>query len=70
MLLQIIHDDGTVLRLKAGGKLEADLIASCTTAIVAKGVGLFRTEARVKQAIASGLKEAIQALKNETVRAD
>ena len=70
MLLQIIHDDGRVLTLKAGGKLEADLVATCTAAVVAKGVGVFRTEAHVKQAIASGLKEAIQALKNETVRAD
>ena len=70
MLLQIIHDDGRVLQLKAGGPLEADLVAACTAAIVAKGVGILRTEAQVKRAIAAGIREAIQALKSETVRAD
>ena len=66
-LLQIVDvRTGDVVQLPAGGALERDLIQSCTDAIVARGVGLFRTEAQVRQAIQDGMTEAILALKLET----
>lgn len=42
---------------------EHDLIQLCTAAIVAKGVGLFKTEAQVRRAIEFGLAEALLSLK-------
>ena len=67
-LLQIVEAQSPhpVVRIPGGGPLERDLITACTAAIVEKGVGLFRTEARVKQAILEGLTETIAALKQET----
>ena len=67
-LLRIVdvNDPETVVTLPAGGSLERELITVCTEAVVKRGVGLFRTEARVKQAIADGLTEAIRTLKRQT----
>lgn len=67
-LLQIVlaeapHD---VARLPGGGPLERDLIAACTEAIVAKGVGFGKTEAQVRQAIAAGITDAIRAIKRDS----
>lgn len=69
-LLQIVEaaSPHTVVRLPGGGTLERDLVEACTAAILAKGVGVFRTEAHVRSAIATGIAEAIRALKRETVR--
>jgi hypothetical protein len=67
--LQIVDRSGVVVQLPGGGPLERDLIRSCTEAIVKRGVGVFRTEAHVKQAIAQGITEAIRELKRETVQA-
>lgn len=66
-LLQIVKPDGSVVQLPGGGKLERDLVAACTDAIVSKGVGVFKTEAHVKAAIAAGMAEAIRDLKWETI---
>ena len=51
-----------------GGPVERDFIVACTEAIVKRGVGLFRTNAAVKQAILAGITEVISELKNETRR--
>lgn len=65
--LQIVNaKTGDLVRLPGGTALERDLIAVCTQAIVTKGVGLFRTEAHVRQAITDGITEALLALKAET----
>jgi hypothetical protein len=67
-LLQIVKPDGTVVQMPGGGPLERDLVRACTDAIVAKGVGLFKTEAQVKAAIEAGIAETIRDLKFDTVR--
>lgn len=66
-VLKIVHTEtGNVAHLPAGGALEADLINLCTAHIVAKGVGLFRSEKHVKQSIHDGIKDAIMSLKEQT----
>lgn len=67
--LQIAYPDGRVVQLPAGGALERDLIDVCTRAIVKRGVGVFKTEAQVTQAIRDGITEAILDLKRESVQA-
>ena len=85
--LQIVDGQGVVVTLPGGGQLEADLIATCTKAILArgmadvlggpglqraflraatdgilaKGVGLFTTQAHVKRDIEAGLNETLTA---------
>lgn len=69
--LQVVDQNGVVAKSKfdMGGRIERDLIQACTDAIVKKGVGLFKTEAQVKQAIRDGITEAIRELKYEAVKA-
>ena len=64
-LLQIVYPDGTVLRGAPGraNPFERDLVTACKTAIVARGVGVGRTEAQVARAIEEGIIEALHALK-------
>jgi hypothetical protein len=66
-LLQIVYPDGTVLRGAPGraNPYERDLIAACKKAILAKGVGIGRTEAQVARAIEEGMTEAILELKRQ-----
>lgn len=65
--LQIVDVNGKVVTLPdAGGKLERDLIAACTNAIVSKGVGVFKTEAQVRKAIEDGITETFTDLKLKT----
>lgn len=66
--LQIVDESGVVVRLPAGGVLEQDLIESCVAAIGRRPIGLFTTTAQVEQAIRAGMREAIHALKAQTVR--
>ena len=62
--LQIVFEDGSAARFHHGAKSEeGDLLAACVNRIVAKGVGVFRTEAQVQSAIEEGLREVFQALK-------
>ena len=56
----------TVVRIPGGGPLERDLVKLCTEVIVSKGVGLFRTESQVRQAIEDGMTEALSAVKRES----
>ena len=66
-LLQIVRaETGEVVRFPGGGPLERDLIDACTEAIVSRGVGMWRTEAHVREAIAAGMTEAIMSLKRDT----
>ena len=64
--LQIADLDGRVVVIPAGGRLEVDFIQSCADAIVARGVGILKTEVHVKADIEAGLTEVIHALKWET----
>ena len=67
-LLQIVDaETGVLVRFPGGGYFERQFIEACTDAIVQQGVGLFRTEARVKQAIAEGIAATIRDLKQDTV---
>jgi hypothetical protein len=67
-LLQIIEAGGNrvVAQVPGGGALEAEIIELCTRAIVARGVGLFKTSAHVEQDIRDGIAEAIMGLKDQT----
>ena len=67
-LLQIVRPDGTKVRLPGGGELEKNLIEYCTKAICRRPVGIFRTQAQVRQAIVDGLTEALNDLKRETIK--
>lgn len=66
--LKIVYPDGSDILFNGGGQIELDLIDACTRAIVAKGVGVFRTEAQVKTAIQVGMAEAIFGLKRESLK--
>lgn len=67
-MLQIVDaQGGRVAKFPSGGAVEKELIGSCTEAIVAKGVGMFRTEATVRAAIAEGIEETIHDLKRKTL---
>ncbi len=60
-LLQIVDENGVVVHTRAGGKHEADLIELVVKSILPRGVGFFKTEAKVEQAIRDGIKDAIYA---------
>ena len=61
--LQIVDTAGVVIRTRAGGKHEADLIETFVKHIVPHGIGFLKTEAAVTQAIRNGIAEAIWDLK-------
>ena len=69
--LQIVDADGVpvlppVRPVKGRhGSLELPLIEACEAAIIKQGVGVFRTEAHVRQAIRDGMAAAIQSLKDD-----
>lgn len=69
-LLQIVDAEHPhqVVQMPGGGKLEREFVNACATAIVAKGVGLGRTEAHVERDVRDGIAEVIRDLKWETVR--
>lgn len=49
------------------GTVDIDLIETCVTHIVKRGVGIFRTQKRVEHAIREGIHDAIQELKDDLV---
>lgn len=65
-LLQIVRPDGSVVQFPGGGPLEVEFIETATAAIVAKGVGVGKSEAHVADDIRAGLTETIYALKYNT----
>lgn len=66
-VIAITRADGGRVLLKPGGHAERDLIASVTDAVIGRGVGLFRTEAQVRAAIAQGFDEVLHAMKAEVL---
>lgn len=63
--LCVVKANGDPVFFHPGSQGERDLIEAATEAIVAKGVGVFRTEVQVRQAIRDGLIETLKALKSE-----
>lgn len=68
-LLQIVDalHGAIVTRFPGGDRLERDFVEACTRKIVAKGVGLMRSQAHVEADIRAGIDEAITELKLDTV---
>lgn len=56
-------DDSVIVRMRPGGTRERDLVTAVTEAAVAKGVGLFRTEAAVREAIRAAFDDVLMSLK-------
>lgn len=63
--IAIVREDAEPVLLYPGSLGERDLVDAVTKQIVGKGVGFFRTEARVRQAITDGIAEVIHELKSE-----
>lgn len=65
--LQIVSKDApsVVLQIEPGRQAERDFVADVVTRAVAKGVGLFRTEAQVETAIREAIQESIFDLKQQ-----
>ena len=62
--LQIVREDGHAVKFRPGTRSEeGDFVAAVTDRIVAKGVGVFRTEAKVRAAIQAGFTEVFDNLK-------
>lgn len=64
--LQVVDRDGVIVRLPGGTRLERELVSACVDQAVSKGVGLWKSEAQVKQAISEGIAEVIKGLKQQT----
>lgn len=62
-MLQIVDQDGVVIRTAAGGRHEVDFISSCVDKIMPLGVGVFKTSKHVEADIRQGIKDAIHAIK-------
>jgi hypothetical protein len=65
-VLQIAHPDGVLARFPAGGPLEREFIEACVTRALAKGVGIFKTQAQVETALREAVTEAIWNLKEDS----
>ena len=61
--LQIVDEEGVVVRTRAGGKHEAALVDRLVKHIMPRGVGVLRTAAHVEQDIRDGVAAAILDLK-------
>ena len=60
--LQIADATGAVIRTRAGGKHEADLIEHFVAAIMPK-IGFFKTEKTIEAAVRAGISDALYDLK-------
>ena len=58
-------ETGEQARLVPGSTGERDMIRAITDAAVRKGVGVFRTEAQVKKAIDTAIRETLYEMKRE-----
>lgn len=63
--IAIIREDDEPVLLHPGSQGERDLVDAITQQIVSKGVGFFRTEARVRRLIAAGINDVLMQLKSE-----
>ena len=65
-VMQIVDKrSGEVVQFEPGLSVEINFIDDCVTRILAKGVGVFRTQAHVAQDVRLGIEEAIHALKRK-----
>lgn len=66
--LQIVDRNGKVVvnPFNGGSPMETDLIAACAQKLVPRRFGFFAGRRMIETAIASGIKSAIQSLKDET----
>jgi hypothetical protein len=64
--LQIVTPEGDLVRFPGGGALEREFVEMCVKAILAKGVGLFRTENHVEIDVREAITETIYSLKADT----
>lgn len=62
-LLQLVYPDGRLLRFHAGEAVELELRQAIKAEILARGVGVFRTEAHVAQDIEDGIEAAFEKFK-------
>ena len=66
--LQIVATDGRVVRFRPGWQSEeGDLIRACTEAIVAQGIGRWKTESQRVAAVETGLRTVFHRLKSGVV---
>ncbi len=56
---------GSQAQLRPGGTSERQIINEVVNAVIAKGVGLFKTEAHVAQAVREALIEVLTAVKSD-----
>lgn len=66
-LLQIVEADNSdvIARVPGGGPLEADLVETIVTCVLARGVS-FKTQAHVRKDLTDGIRDAIMGLKAQT----
>ena len=61
--IQIIRADQKPVDLIPGGHAERDLVKAIVDTVMEKGVGFWRTETHVKQAVEDAIQEVIRDLK-------
>lgn len=64
-LITITRHDGKEVHLRPGAHGERDLVKAIVDATLAKGVGLFRSKAHVKEDLEAALSEVLFELKSE-----
>jgi hypothetical protein len=65
--ISIVRPDGYQVLMYPGSRGERDLVADIVERTLAKGVGVFRSEAHVKADLEAAITESLQALKSEIV---
>lgn len=63
----ITRDDGRRAYLRPGSMGERDLVEAVVAATVAQGVGIFRSEARVADAVRTAFDEVLYDMKAEVI---
>ena len=72
--LKIVWPDGSDVMFNAGNPqanpycLEANIIDECKKALQAKGVGIFKSEAKVLAALEASITEVFSNLKKQTIQ--
>lgn len=66
--ISITRKDSHPIHLRPGGKGERLLVESVVRAALSKGIGVFRTETHVAQAIRTAFDDVLYALKLEAPR--
>jgi len=68
LLMQIIWPDGTVARFPAGGAFEKELVADISARLAAKKLGVFTTQAQVRDRVREAMFESFAELKERTLQ--